>query len=852
MLVQDLKQNILHGGSGEQLVKMAEGFARPTRLSFEGNVAENWRRFKQNYDIYIVAAGHSRKTKKERSCILLNLAGEDAVERYNSFSFEEDEDRDDPDVLKQKFEELCMPLKNLTFERHLFHTRKQGRSESINSFVTDLKNIARKCEFGDLERDLIKDRIVCGIQSDAVRKILLRETGLTLEKALSICSSSELSEQQVKDLTENEDVHAVSVRSRRRDKRKQTQPKKPLENPSRESTVTKIINKCRNCGGKHMPKQCPAFGKTCHNCKKKNHFVQVCLKGKQSSNRSMYKVDDDELFIGTVETPTPEKIHTTEAECRVQKGNSVPQVEAVENRNDEWYSTLKLGKNLVKLKLDTGAKCNVLPQHLFNKITQGQQQVTESNTRLVSYSGDSIQTVGQAIIECWYKNAKYNLLFYVAEKDVKPILGLPDCERMGMVKRIIDVSPVVSSADIFNEYSDLFDGKLGCLPVQYHISVDRAVKPVIDPARRVPAALRVKVKEELDRMQQIGVIEPVEQPTPWVSSMVTIVKPNKLRICIDPRRLNEAVQREHYPLLTVEEVVSRLTGAKYFSTFDAASGFWQIPLDEASSQLTTFNTPFGRYKFKRLPFGISSAPEVFQRIMHQMFDRIDGCAIIMDDILVWGATEEEHDERIVRVLNRAREINLKLKKEKTKIKCKTVDYMGHKITSEGLKPDPEKVKAILQMPTPKDKKDLQRFLGMVQYLAKFIPHLSELTSPLRVLLKQENEWCWYEQHQISYDEVKKACTEQPVLRYYDVSKDVTLSVDASMSGLGAVCLQEGQPVAYASRALTDCQKKYAQIEKELLAIVFGCDKFHEYIYGKTVTVETDHKPLESIFKKPLH
>ena len=238
--------------------------------------------------------------------------------------------------------------------------------------------------------------------------------------------------------------------------------------------------------------------------------------------------------------------------------------------------------------------------------------------------------------------------------------------------------------------------------------------------------------------------------------------------------------------------------------------------------------------------------------MHQMFDSIEGCEIIMDDILVWGATEEEHDERVVRVLNRAREINLKLKKEKTKIKCTTVDYMGHKITSEGLKPDPEKVQAILQMPTPKDKKDLQRFLGMVQYLAKFISHLSEMACPLRELLKQENEWCWYEQHQKSYDEIKKACVEPPVLCYYDVSKNVTLSVDASMSGLGVVCLQEGQPVAYASRALTNCQKKYAQIEKELLAIVFGCDKFRDYIYGRTVTVETDHKPLENIFKKPLH
>ena len=541
------------------------------------------------------------------------------------------------------------------------------------------------------------------------------------------------------------------------------------------------------------------------------------------------------------------KLHGTS----IEEGESV-NVEAIENHNDESYSTLMIRGHLVKLKLDTSAKCNVLPHKLFNKVTQGCQEVIEANTKLVSYGGDSIQTMGQAVIECLYKDRNHSLLFHIAIQDVKPILGLPDCERLGMVKRVTDINPVASSVDIFQEFSDLFDGQLGCLPVQYQIRVDPTVKPTVDPPRRVPVAMRPKVKEELDRMQQMGVIEPIEKPTVWVSSMVIVEKPKKLRICIDPRRLNEAILREHYPLLTIEEVVSRLPGAKYFSVFDAAHGFWQISLEETSSYLTTFNTPFGRYKFNRLPFGICSAPEVFQRVMHQMFDRIDGCEIIMDDILVWGATEQEHDERVVNVLNRAREVNLKLKKEKTKVKVTVVDFMGHRITSDGLKSDPEKVKAILQMPSPKEKKDLQRFLGMVQYLAKCIPHLSEVASPLRNLLKKESNWHWLEQHQESFDKIKKACEEQLTLCYYDVTKDVTLSVDASMSGLGAVCLQEGQPIAYASRALTDCQKKYAQIEKELLAIVFGCDKFHDYIYGRTVVVESDHKPLEQIFKKPLH
>ena len=190
-----------------------------------------------------------------------------------------------------------------------------------------------------------------------------------------------------------------------------------MREQSRESTERRV-NNCRNCGGKHQPKQCPSFGKTCHNCNKKNHFARVCLKAKQSSKRSIYEVDDDELFIGAVESPTAVEKTAGKAENRVRSNGSKvensPQVEAVESRNDEWYSVLKLGEQSVKFKLDTGAKCNVLPKYLFNKITEGQLEVRKSNAKLISYSGDYVQTMGQAIIECLYRHIKHNLLFYIA------------------------------------------------------------------------------------------------------------------------------------------------------------------------------------------------------------------------------------------------------------------------------------------------------------------------------------------------------------------------------------------------------------------------------------------------------
>ena len=238
--------------------------------------------------------------------------------------------------------------------------------------------------------------------------------------------------------------------------------------------------------------------------------------------------------------------------------------------------------------------------------------------------------------------------------------------------------------------------------------------------------------------------------------------------------------------------------------------------------------------------------------MEELFGDIEGCDVIVDDLLVWARNDEEHDQYLIRVLDRAREVQLKLNKKKCRIRVKEVSYMGHTLTSKGLKPDGGKVKAILQMPEPKTKQELQRFMGMIQFLTKFITRLSEKSAPLRALLKKNAAWYWNHEHQAAVQVLKEECNKQPTLRYFDVSKPVRISADSSKSGLGAVCLQEEQPVAYASRALTEPQQRYAQIDKELLAIVFACEKFHQYIFGKRVQVETDHKPLVNIFKKSLN
>ncbi len=520
----------------------------------------------------------------------------------------------------------------------------------------------------------------------------------------------------------------------------------------------------------------------------------------------------------------------------------------------------------LKLKVDTGARCNVLPKYILESLNICNKIDYTKKVKLVSYSANTIDTIGQIHLHCKYNDKKHDILFQVIDQPFEPLIGLQSSLELNVVtvNNVDSVLPNlgphkshISHTDITKAYigecyKDIFGPDLGKLPVEYRMKLDPEIKPVIRPPRRIPVSMQDKVKAELERMVKMGVIKPVSEPTSWVSSFVAVKKKGKeeIRICIDPRDLNHAIQRQHYPMRTIEEVAARIPNAKFFTVLDASSGFWQIPLDYESSLKTTFNTPYGRYRFCRLPFGIKSASEVFQKAMDHLLEGYP-CEVIVDDILVWGSTEAEHDENLLKVLDRIREINLKLKWDKCKFKVKEVRYVGHLLTEDGLKPDPEKIRAITEMQIPSNVKDLQRFLGMVRYLSKFVSRLSELALPLQNLLHADTAWTWDSIHQRAFDNLKAAISSAPALQFYDLHKPVTLSCDASFGGLGAACLHDGLPVAYASRSLTKAEQSYAQIEKELLAVTFACNKFHDYIIRKQVIVETDHKPLETIMKKPL-
>ena len=257
----------------------------------------------------------------------------------------------------------------------------------------------------------------------------------------------------------------------------------------------------------------------------------------------------------------------------------------------------------------------------------------------------------------------------------------------------------LTSEQIFDKYAPCFEG-IGRISEPYHIKIDDSITPVVHPPRKLPATSQDRVQAELFDMESKGIIKAVNEPTAWVNSMVVNEKRSgRLRICIDPRDLNKAIRREHYQLPTQQEY------------------------------LTTFNTPFGRYLFTVVPFGMVFAQEVFHKTVHEKFNDIPGCETDIDDILIWGRTIDEHDLRLEQVLNHVQEINMTLSQEKCQFRQTEVTYLGERLTQEGVKPDGAKLKAIRDYVKPTNKQDVQRLLGMVNFIAKFAPKVSDVTAP---------------------------------------------------------------------------------------------------------------------------
>ena len=394
------------------------------------------------------------------------------------------------------------------------------------------------------------------------------------------------------------------------------------------------------------------------------------------------------------------------------------------------------------------------------------------------------------------------------------------------IKTLTTYNSQLTLHQLLLKHSEVFQPGLGTFKkFKAHLKLKEGACPRFFRPRSVPFALREAVEKEIERLEKSGSLKRVEY-SDWASPIVPIPKKDgALRLCGDFKvTLNGALEVDQYPLPKPSDLFTCLTGGTKFTKLDLSAAYQQLLLDEESQKLVTLSTHKGLFQCTRLPFGVASAPAVFQRTMDAILQGIPQVICYIDDILVTGKTEADHLQNLEEVLKRLQEHGVRLKKEKCSFLQDSVEYLGHCINAHGVHTSEKKLKAILDAPKPRNVQELRSFLGLLNYYAKFIPNLSSLLHPLNNLLRANQRWIWSRACCQAFQEAKKKLVSAPILAHYDPQLPIRMAGDASTYEVGAVIshlMPDGteHPIAYASRTLTSAERNYVQVEKEALSLV---------------------------------
>ena len=770
------------------------------------------------------------------------------------------------------------PKQNNEYQRYVFRHSTQNQGETADEYHHHLTSLAVTCQFHDVDQE-VKSQLIAGATDDKVTKKGLSDPDLSLKNLLQYMKSLEITEQQNQQMKSDrsDKQHSDSVNFVKNTHTKQSSK----HHDSQVNHTSRNSTKCRNCG-QQWPHEgglqaCPANGVECHRCHRRNHFAAHC--------RSTVKRPDRKYStqLQSHSAQSQNKKHRTESDYRHKRkpkgkinqvsgqklqvthdftdssDSDIDYVCAINSarRDSLPHTTVLVNDQPIMFVVDTGATTDIIDESTWNSMQP--KPALDSNTdKLSTYSGDSLKVLGSFKGTLSHNHKTIHRRIRVVSRDAGCLLGYESAIKLDIVHMSPTVNRVTTEpGHLFQQYPKLFSG-VGLLKdstIKLHI--DETVKPTAVPHRRVPFHIRHKVEEKLQELEEADIIEHVTGPTPWVSPIVTPPKPHnpdEIRLCVDMRGPNTAIKRERHITPTIEDILSDLNGSTVFSKLDLNQGYHQILLDEESRYITTFSTHVGLRRYKRLNFGISCASEIFQNTIRNVLAGLEGTLNVSDDILVYGQNIDQHNERLHAALTRLQERGLTLNKEKCEFARTTLTYLGYRFSADGISPDPAKIKAVTNIAKPTNATEVRSLLGLANYCARFIPNFATITSPLRELTRKNTAWKWTAAHDDALETIKEALTSNPVMTYFDPAKQTEVVVDASPVGLGAILTQRSgqivKVISYASRALTPVEQRYSQTEREALAIVFGCEKFHLYLYGNQAKVFTDHRPLVPMFNNP--
>ena len=710
--------------------------------------AEDWDYFYRQFSNYLVIVD---ATAAQRLPLFLNCLGRDGLLLFDGLpnpktTYEE---------AVERFAHYFTGRTSILLRRKQFYEARQEPLESVSSFAVRLRRLSQECDFGANATILMRDIFVVGIKDDRLGERLLAEnaTELTFDLALTKAEAFERARVERGAVAQSEANFVLREPKVRHEERKQ-------------KLIGGQANKfaCFRCGSpdhKANDPKCPALKKKCLACAKIGHFKSCCRSSKIASGQ-----------VHNVETHTVAFAAGEKFELFASDSVEV-------NRNSDCFAAVDLSELTrdvivngvsVAALIDTGSQLNVLPRSAVPGLN-----LTESKAKITAWGGFPVAVAGEAILEVCYKTRKTRAKFHVVDSlelpsggGVRPLMSYSLCRELGMIEELANEFTVSASdagdlgggeLDIFSEFKDLFTG-VGTLRTgdKYTITLKDNVQPYSPPARRLPPAVIPKVKQELDRMEDAGIIRPIDEPTLFCSPMVVAYrKTGEVRIVTDFRKLNESIRREEFQIPTIDELAYRAKNATVFSKCDLKSGFWQVPIDEESEKFLTFSTPQGRYAYRKLPMGLSASPEYFSKVLNRLLEGMEAVLIYLDDIVICTRNIREHTVVLKQVLQRLRDAGLTLNAEKCQFYRSEIEFLGRIWSAKGISNSPEKLEALSAMSPPRDKQSLRSFLGLAAYLGQgYVGHYSSLVKPMWDMLS-ENMFAWNESRLKAFYTARDLC-----------------------------------------------------------------------------------------------
>ena len=753
---------------------------------------------------------------------------------------------------------------NETVERRNFRRRFQQPGESFDDYLVSLRELVKTCNFCSeaCSQKSIRDQIIEGLVDGEIIEDLLQQSDLTLATTITKCRAKEAAKQQRAEITDKSQSISALHRSA----------------TSRQTIVA--ASSCQGCGGKPHPggrTQCPAYTLTCFHCQRVGHLAKVCRS--KSLRKNVPRLTDSEV---SQHPQNPQGIRTitctdTDAQPPLPHIHHVTANETAPTIH--VHVTSPHGSSEIEMLPDSGADVSAAGKEILAYLGEHIDNLPQSEITPRAVNGSVMQPLGKLPVTLRLGDKQYRddihinpgvsgaLMSWRASKGLGILpdhyphpLPTTNVPSQSVIKATT-VNPTTQPLRITNfsiEFPRVFDGLIRNMRgEEFHITLATDAKPFcVNTPRSIPFAFRDKLKAELDLLQEQNIIAPVTEVTEWCAPIVVTPKKNSesIRMCVDLSHLNRFVQRERYQSLTPAQAVADIVAndAKCFTVLDAMKGYHQCALDKESQLLTTFITPFGRFKYLRAPYGICSISEHYDRRMAEAFAGLTGFRRIVDDIVIYDGDAATHADHVRQFLKRCEEHNIALNLSKCNF-CQTrVTFAGFILSAEGYQVDHSITNAISQFPTPTNRTDLRSFFGLANQLSACTNSITPLLSPLRPLLSTKNDFVWSPHHEKAFLAAKDTLTVAPVVSFFDPGKLTRLCTDASRQGLGFLLQQKGTDgpwtlVQAGSRFLTETESHYAVIELELLAISWAVSKCRLFLAGiQHFTIITDHNPLISI------